>query len=71
MPKTKASKTISFCCWHETPRFFKFALMIEGTTEKMLQFTMPLKSIYNQNIGFIEKEMYFATRQRGSNNKNL
>ena len=59
MPKTQASKTISFCCWLETPRFLKFALMIEGATEKMLQFTMPLKSIYNRNVGFIEQKIYF------------
>jgi hypothetical protein len=36
-----------------TAHFFAFSLIIEGTTEKVLQFIMPLKSIYNQNLGFI------------------
>jgi hypothetical protein len=33
--------------------------IIEGTTEKVLQFTMPLKSIYNQNLGFINTRCIF------------
>jgi hypothetical protein len=33
---------------------FAFSLIIEGTTEKVLQFIMPLKSIYNKNFGIIE-----------------
>ena len=37
--------------------FFAFSLSIEGTTEKVLQFIMPLKSIYNRNFGFIEQKM--------------
>jgi hypothetical protein len=36
-----------------------FSLIIEGTTEKVLQFIMPLRSIYNQNLGFIEQILYF------------
>ncbi len=40
-------------------RIFAFSLIIEGTTEKVLQFVMPLKSIYNRNFGFIEQKMYF------------
>jgi hypothetical protein len=39
--------------------FFAFSLIIEGTTEKVLQFIMPLKSIYNRNFGFIEQKMNF------------
>jgi hypothetical protein len=50
---------------------FSFGLIIEGTTDKVLQFKMPLKSICNQTLGFIEQEMYFETLQRGSNNKNI
>jgi hypothetical protein len=38
---------------------FAFLLIIEGTTEKVLQFIMPLKSIYNQNLGFIGQKMCF------------
>jgi hypothetical protein len=39
--------------------FFAFSLIIEGTTEKVLQLIMPLKSIYKQNLGFIEQKMFF------------
>ncbi len=49
---------------------FAFALIIDGTTEKVLQFVMPLKSIYSQNLGFIEQMVNFCTPQRGSNKKN-
>jgi hypothetical protein len=38
---------------------FAFSLIIEGTKEKALQFLMPIKSIFNQNLGFDEKKMYF------------
>jgi len=31
----------------------------DGTTEKVLQLLMPLKSIDKQNLGFIEQKMYF------------
>ncbi len=54
-------------------KYFKYILCIfilEGTTEKVLQFKIPLKSIYNRNLGFDEQKMYFWTLQRGSNNKN-
>ncbi len=33
--------------WQWSSMFFAFSLIIEGTTEKVLQFLMPLKSIYN------------------------
>ncbi len=36
---------------------FAFSLIIEGNTEKALQFTKPLKSIYNKNLDFIEQKM--------------
>ncbi len=39
--------------------FFAFSLIIEGTTEKVLQFKMPLKSIYNRNFGFNEQQCIF------------
>jgi hypothetical protein len=32
---------------------FAFSLIIEGTTEKVLQFIMPLKTIHKQNFGFL------------------
>jgi hypothetical protein len=43
---------------------FSFGLIIEGTTtEKVLQFKMPLKSIGNQTLRFIEQEMYYREVQ--------
>ncbi len=39
--------------------FFTFSLIIEGTREKVLQFIMPLKSIYNRNFSFIEQKNVF------------
>jgi hypothetical protein len=38
---------------------FAFSLIIEGTTEKVLQFIMPLESIYNRNFGFIKQKNVF------------
>ncbi len=52
-----------------TAHFLEFPLNIEGTTEKVLQFKMPLKSIYNKNLGFIEQIKNFKTLQKGSNSK--
>jgi hypothetical protein len=48
--------------WNST--FFAFSLIIEGTTEKVLKFIMPLKSIHIRNFGVIEQKMYFQTLQR-------
>ncbi len=48
---------------------FAFWLIIEGAAEKVLQFIIQLKSIYNKNLGFIEQKMYVWTLQRGSNKK--
>jgi hypothetical protein len=39
--------------------FFAFSLIIEGTTEKVLQFLMPLELIYSRNFGFIEQKNVF------------
>jgi hypothetical protein len=38
---------------------FAFSSIIEGTTEKALQFIMIHKSIYNRNFGFIEQKNVF------------
>jgi hypothetical protein len=38
---------------------FAFPIIIEGTTEKVLQFIMPLNSRYNKNLGFIEQKHIF------------
>ncbi len=48
---------------------FAFSLIIDGATEKVLQLNMPLKSIYNQNLGLVEQKVYFLTLQTCSNNK--
>ncbi len=48
---------------------FCILIYIEGTTEKVLQFIMQLKSIYYKNLGFIEQKNYFWTLQRGSDQK--
>jgi hypothetical protein len=45
------------------------SLIIEGTTEKVLQNVMLLRSIYNKNLGFTEQKKYFSTLQRDSNKK--
>ncbi len=50
--------------------FFAFSLIIEGTTEKVSQIIMPLKSIYNRNVSFIEQKLYFWTLRRVSSKKN-
>jgi len=39
--------------------FFAFSLIIEGTTEKVLQCMMPFKSVHNRNFGFIEQKNVF------------
>ncbi len=39
--------------------FFAFWLIIEGATEKVLQFIMQFKLIYNKNLCFIEQKMFF------------
>jgi len=39
-------------------RFFKFSIIIEGATEKVMQFIMPLKSIYNKNLPLNKKHIF-------------
>ncbi len=43
----------------EQQHLFAFPFIIGGTAEKVLQFIMPLKSIYNKNLGLVELKMYF------------
>jgi hypothetical protein len=45
----------SFQLGNGTVHFFAFSLIKEGTTEKALQFLMPLEPIYSRNFGFIEQ----------------
>jgi hypothetical protein len=43
---------LPFLCY--TSIGFTFSFIIEGATEKVFQFIMPLKSIYNKNIYLME-----------------
>ncbi len=45
--------------------YFTFSLIVETTTKKLLQFTMPTKSICNKNFGFIEQK-YTTQKQEKS-----
>jgi hypothetical protein len=47
----------------ESP-FLTISLIIEGATEKISQFIMPLKLIYCKNFGFI-KQKCILTLQKG------
>jgi hypothetical protein len=44
--------------------FYAFSLVIEGTAEKEFQFIMPIMSIYNRNLGFIQRNVFLKTRDR-------
>jgi len=51
---------------------FEFSLIKVVATEKVLQFIMPLKSIYNENLGFIaQKNVFLNTTERFKQEKNL
>jgi hypothetical protein len=43
---------------------FLFSLIIEGTTEKVLQLIMPLKSMYNQNLCFIQQNVFLNITEK-------
>jgi hypothetical protein len=45
------------CVDNGTAHIFAFLYIIEGITENALQFTMPLESIYNENLCFVEQKM--------------
>jgi hypothetical protein len=49
---------------NETARFFAFSLIIEGTTEKVLKFLIPIVSIFNQTLGFNGKKKSFFGHYR-------
>jgi hypothetical protein len=50
--------------------FFVFSLIIQGATEKVLQFILQVKSIYNKTL-FSANKLYFLTLQRDSNKKKV
>jgi hypothetical protein len=49
---------------------FAFSLIIVDATEKVLQFMMPLKSIYNKNLGLIEQKCVFEHHREAQEIKN-
>jgi hypothetical protein len=51
--------SLQYSCINGTACFFAFSLIIGGTTEKVQQFKMPVKSVYNKNLGFIEPKILF------------
>jgi hypothetical protein len=53
-----------------TAHFFAFSMIIEGTTEKVLQFSMLIMSIFNQNLGFTEKVCIFQHCREVQKTKN-
>ncbi len=62
--------TPSGVCWSPMDQHvFAVWLIIEGATEKVLQFIRPLKSIYYKSLGFIAQKMYFGILQINSNKK--
>ncbi len=50
---------------------FAFSLIEEGTTEKVLQFMMPLKSIHSQTMFCSTKNVFLNTTERFKQEKNL
>jgi hypothetical protein len=59
---TERSSSVRLSClnlqvWNSM--FFAFSLIIEGTTEKVFQIIMSLKSTCSRNFGFIEQKNVF------------
>jgi hypothetical protein len=50
---------------------FRLSLIIEGTTGKVSQFIMPLKSIYNKKICFKNKNVFLNIAKRLTQHINL
>jgi hypothetical protein len=54
-----------------TACFFTFSLTVEGATEKVWPFIMPLKSIYNKNAGFTQQNVFLNTTEKLKQEKDL
>ncbi len=50
---------------------FTLPLIIEGATEKVFEFMMPLKSIYNKNLSFIEQKCICQHRRKVERGKKV
>ncbi len=71
-PNTETQQRSKGECDNGTTSFFAFLWIIEGITEKVLQFIMPLKSIYSKKtIGFIEQKCIFELYGEVHTIKNL
>jgi hypothetical protein len=64
-------KRISFMTAKWNSAVFEFSLIIEGTTEKVLQFIMPLASIYGRNFGFIWQNNVFLNTTKSLKQRKL
>ncbi len=55
----KLQNLLRLCIYYNgTARFFTFSLIIEGTTEKVPQLKMPVKSINKKTLGSLNKKCY-------------
>ncbi len=54
-----------------TAHFLTFSMIKKGAAEKVLQFIVPFKSIYNQNLDFIKQKMYFDHYRESQTIQNL
>ncbi len=48
----------------EYQTFVKFSLIVEGTTEKVKQYIMPLELLNNKKIYFLIKNYFLNTAER-------
>ncbi len=52
-------------------RVFAFSIITKSTTEKVMQFIMPLKSVYNKNKVSLNKKCIFEHYREIQTNKRL
>jgi len=50
---------------------FTLSLFVEGATEKVLQFIMPHKLIFNKKFGFIKQNVFLNTTEKVQSNNIL
>jgi hypothetical protein len=51
--------------------FWAFSLIIEGSTEKALQFIMAIQSIHDKNFGFVKQNYMFEHHGKAETKKVL
>jgi hypothetical protein len=52
--------------WRRNRMFFTLSLIVEGTTEKVSQFVVPLRSIYSSKMSFNEQKCIFWKLQKNN-----